>query len=238
MKITNKILIAALAAFSFACEDPEYPTPVPSTATATTNVAGFNFWANNQSLDFLYDNAAVGQTNLALGANSGSTALYSSVKTGLHTIGFDSTGKRTATTTQATFLKGKYYSVFATDVSAPLIVTESFPAAVDGKAQVRFLQLSASADTAEVVDTATVASVIFSSRAFRAATTTITAFKAIDAGQVNWRIRQNTKKTTTKYSPIDVVETFSAGKNYTVVLRGSVTGSGSLGLGYTVIQHN
>lgn len=237
MKITNKILMLALGALAFACEDPEYPTPMPSEAKATTNVAGFNFWANSQNLDFLYDNAAVGQSNLALGSNSGSAALYSSVATGLHNVGFDTTGKHTVSkNTQATFLKGKYYSVFATDLSnTPLVITEAFPTAVDGKAQVRFLQLSSSADTAEVVDTATVANVILTKMPYR---TTTTSFKAVDAGQVNWRIRQNTKKPTTKYSPINVVETFTAGKNYTVVLRGSVTGSGSLGLGYSVIQHN
>lgn len=228
----------ALGALAFACEDPEYPTPVPSTTQVRgAYVAGFNFWANSQNLDFLYDNATAGQTNLALGANSGSSSLYSAVATGLHNVGFDTTSKRTsAKMVQSTFLKSKYYSVFATDLSnSPLVITESFPAAVDGKAQVRFLQLSATADTAEVVDTATTASVILSKMPFRSTTT---SFKAVDAGQVNWRIRQNTKKTTTKYSPINVVETFSAGKNYTVVLRGSVTGSGSLGLGYTVIQHN
>lgn len=113
MKITNKILMLALGALVFACEDPEYPTPVPSTKTSQAKVAGYNFWANSQNLDFLYDNAAVGQSNLAFGSNSGTTsALYVPVTTGLHNYGFDTTGKRTASNTQATFLVNKSYSIY------------------------------------------------------------------------------------------------------------------------------
>lgn len=251
MKIYNKVLALFLAASTFACEDPEYPAPVPSTAVGQAKVATFNFWPSSANVDMFVDNAILGTntSNVAYLQRFG-TEPYQVLPTGFRLLEFDTTGKTTPSIqSQASYLSSTAYSLFLTGISgstAFLSVTDKLTAPAAGKAHVRFLQLSSNADTAEVVDTATIANNIFVSRTFRetsrkigAATVNFNDFTAINAGEVRWKIRQVTKKASTKAGyPVALTETFADGKIYTIVLRGRSGGSGVQDLGYTVIQHN
>jgi hypothetical protein len=251
MKIYNKIFAVLLGASVFAaCEEPELPTPAPSITVGQAKLAIFNLWTSSANVDMFVDNevASYGQ-NVAYMQRFG-IAPYQTVPSGLRLLEFDTTGKKTPSVqSQASYLSSTAYSLFLTGISgstAFLSVTDNLAAPAAGKAHVRFLQLSSNADTAEVVDTATIATNIFPSRTFREVTRgsgtsaqNFASFKAIDAGEVRWRIRQVTKKSSTKAGyPLDVTETLADGKIYTIILRGRSGGSAGQELGYTVIQHN
>jgi hypothetical protein len=187
-------------------------------------------------LNAIVDSTIISPYVLQFGSNMG----YMQVEAKKSIIKFntflsDTTTDSSVLQTEFTFKENEHYSVFLVDSFSKvtvLLTPDQWPETQNGKAFVRFLQLSPNAPVLDVVKMAdTVPTIIFGNMAFK----DVTAFTPIDAGVYNWSLAFAGKDTVFGKLPTMI---FNTGKVYTVYTKGfDSTYTGKKALGATVITN-
>lgn len=187
-------------------------------------------------ISVLVDSSVLSPYVLQFGANMG----YMQVEAAKKTVKFntylsDTTTDSATLSTEFTFKDGEHYSIFLVDSFSKLtalLTPDQWPATQNGKAMVRFLQLSPNAPVLDVVKMVdTIPTVIFGNMGFK----DITAFTPIDAGVYNWSLTFAGKDTVIGKLPTMI---FNTGKSYTIYTRGfDSTYTGKKALTATVITN-
>ena len=128
--------------------------------------------------------------------------------------------------TALTFQEDKVYSVFAVDSLNKidvLVVQDSLVSPTAGKTRVRFIHLSPDAPAVDMATTGSSGTTLFSNVAFKG----VTEFQDIAAGTLSFQVKGTGSSNVLKsVSNINL----SAGRIYTIVFRGFVTGTSTKGL--------
>ncbi|MGN6569204.1 MAG: DUF4397 domain-containing protein [Flavipsychrobacter sp.] len=166
-------------------------------------------------------------SNLAFLKGSG----YQSVTAGSQTIAFQLTSLGTPLkTATANFTAGSHYSVFAGGIiTSPTIVvtTDDLTAPPSGNAKIRFINLS----NDSLSETANLGTTAF---ATGITTQSYSSFTNVAAGTYTIKAGDPANISTV----VSATQQVDAGKIYTVVLTGTLSGSGTSGLTLTVFQNN
>ena len=253
-------LAASAAAVLVGCDDPDYPTPSPVTASTVSaaRVLVVNASPGSQTSSITIDNVATGQSVGYLSA----TPAYLTVPAGQRQIGIVSpnnvkyaNGEVVPGVVRQQFASGSSYTVFSTDaptrtgtgtdlggIRAVALSDNLAAPAVATNAKIRFVNLATSG-TYGIFNSITQASLFTAAptRASRAISTgsgttavNFANFTEVAAGTYTLDVRS---VATTPIAGTAQPITFAAGKIYTLYVRGTA-GSTATPLGISVVQHN
>jgi len=221
--LVSLLSFAAVIAFTGCSKNNDTPSNAAS-------VAFVNGCAGATGVDAKVNNAVVsGAANIALWGNSG----YKSVASGAGVdIAYFLTNVGTPVSSQSVSLTaGLHYTAFASGLlTAPsfLLVTDDLAAPASNKAKVRFVNLSPDAmSVTATAQTTEFASGITSLR--------VSSFYAITAGAYEIKAGDPSKIATIVTSG---TQQLSAGKIYTVMLTGTLAGTGQSALKLTLLNNN
>lgn len=200
-----------------------------SSPSTTANVMFVDGCAGTTNVDVSVNNTKISAaTNLAFLKNSG----YQQIIKGTDSISFVLSNLGTPLkSASSTFAVNSYYSVFVAGLitgSAIVITNDDLTVPTSGNAKIRFVNLSSDAlsETANVGNTA-IATVITSQG--------VSAFSQVAAGSYTIKAGDPSNiNTVVSIGP----QQLSAGKIYTIMLTGTLSGTASSGLTLTLINNN
>ncbi len=204
---------------------------------ASASIMFVNVSPNGANIDASVGGSVVA-SNIAYPNNSG----YKTVATGTQNIKVtQSTGGAEVLNGSFSFESGAYYSFYVVDSSherKATIVRDDLSAPSAGKAKIRILHLAPDAPAVNISITGSGSAAITSNnRTFNDVATNAAfgSFTEVDAAGLT--IQANSVATTTNIFTLPVA-TLTAGKIYTIIIKGFPTGTGTQQLGLQVIQHN
>lgn len=215
--------LSVLALVSFAaCKKSD------STPSNSASVMFVNGTAGTTNVDVTANSTKVQSgTNLAFLKGSG----YQSVTAGSQNIAFVITSLGTPLkSTTTSFTAGSHYSVFAGGIitnPSIVITTDDLTAPASGSAKIRFVNLS----NDSLSETANVGSTAF---ATNITSQTASSFTTVTPGSYTIKAGDPANISTV----VSVAQQIDAGKIYTVILTGTLSGSGASGLTLTVFNNN
>jgi hypothetical protein len=263
--LTKLTLTASVATVLASCDEPDYGTPTPITASTVgqAQVLVVNAAPGATGTNVLLDNAPFGSALPYLSAssptlvNAGQRLFIYNEPTNIPSNATTGSAFRPLIARSA-FLGGTNYTVFLTDPTnraftgttdqggiRTVVLTDNLAAPAANKAKIRFVNLAPSG-TYGIFNSVTQAS-LFSAvptRAYRltnngttATSTNYANFTEVDAGTYNLDVRS---AATTPLTGTGRSLTFAAGKIYTLYVRGIAASATptSTSLGISVVQHN
>jgi hypothetical protein len=181
-------------------------------------------------------NGSVIATGIAYPNNSG----YKTTSTGNFNIRITQTGTSTVFIDGTlTAEAGAYYSLYMVDSlhkRKATVIRDDLSAPSSGKSKIRLLHFSPDAPAVDVFVNGA-ASTNFSNRGFNdvQSNATFAGFTEVNAGNIDLQIRL--AGTSTVLATIPTI-TLTAGKIYTVIIKGFAAGTTTQALGAAVISHN
>jgi hypothetical protein len=205
--------------------------------TANANLMIVNASPNGSNVDASV-NGSVVASNLAYPNHTD----YKTVASGTNNITITQSGSSTQVINGSTnFDAGSYYSFYVVDSSnkrKPLILKDDLSAPSAGKAKIRILHLSPNTPAIDISITGSGSAAINSTnRSFNdvQTNTAFAAFQEVDAAGLTLTVKAAGSSTTLVSVPIPAL---TAGKIYTIIIKGFTTGTATQALGVEVIQHN
>lgn len=163
----------------------------------------------------------------------GTSSSYKSVPSGNNRVRFNVTGTTVSVIDTTNFYQeGRSYSIFAIDSVnsiAPLIFADDLTAPGTGNTNVRFIHLSPNSPAVDLAETG--GNILFPNYAFKE----FSSFSALSARTYNLEVRLANQQVVILALPNI---TFTAGKIYTIYLKGFLAASGSTQLGAGIINNN
>jgi hypothetical protein len=204
---------------------------------ANASIMFVNASPNGASLD-----AAVGGSVVASGIAYPNNSGYKTVATGTQNIRVtQSTGGAEVLNGSFNIESGAYYSFYVIDSSherKAAVIRDDLSAPSAGKAKIRVLHFAPDAPAVNISITGSGTSAInMNNRSFNDVSTTASHASFIEVDAAGLTVQANSVATTTNVFTLPV-PALTAGKIYTIIIRGFPTGTGSQGLGLQVIQHN
>lgn len=183
---------------------------------------------NAPNVDVLINND-IEYSNVAYGTSSE----YKSLPSGNERVRFNVTGTSVSVIDTTTFYQeGRSYSIFAIDSVnsiTPLIFADDLTAPGTSNSNVRFIHLSPNSPNVDLAVTG--GNILFPNYAFKE----FSSFRALTAGTYNLEVRLANQMVVILALPNI---TFTAGKIYTIYLKGFLAASGTTQLGAGIINNN